>query len=201
MTKDGGMGRWTINWGNWMQDRVRWSMLVLGVAVLGAAWIAFSAAPASATTSGHIPSPREGFQAPSFALNNPAGETTRLEDLRGQVVVLNFWASWCPPCKAEMPDLEAAYKANRDEGLVILGINSTFQDSPEAALSFADAQGVTFPILLDRTGEVSRQYLVRALPTTFFIDRQGIILRVVVGGPMSEATLTSTVRNLLEAAR
>lgn len=199
MTKGVGRVRWAINWGSWMQDRARWSALVLGVALLGAAWIAISAVPASATTGGHIPSPREGFQAPSFALTNPTGETTRLEDLRGQVVVLNFWASWCPPCKAEMPDLEAAHMANKDKGLVILGINSTVQDSAEAAQSFAAAQGITFPILLDRTGEVSRQYLVRALPTTFFIDRQGIIRKVVVGGPMSEATLTSTVRNLLEA--
>lgn len=201
MKKDGGMGRWTKDWEFWMQDRARWSALVLGVAVLGAAWIAFSAVPASATTGGAIPSPREGFQAPSIVLNDSTGGTTRLEDLRGQVVVLNFWASWCPPCKAEMPDLESAYTANKDEGLVILGINSTIQDSPEAALSFADAQGVTFPILLDRTGEATRQYLVRALPTTFFIDRQGIIRKVFVGGPMSEATLTSTVRNLLEAPR
>lgn len=201
MTKDGRMARWTINWGNWMQDRGRWSAFVLAVGVLGAAWIALSAAPASATTGGRIPSPREGFLAPPFALNNSSGETTRLEDLQGQVVVLNFWASWCPPCKAEMPDLERAYTANKGEGLVILGINSTVQDSPDAALSFASAQGVTFPILLDRTGEATRQYLVRALPTTYFIDRQGIIRKVVVGGPMSEATLTSTVRGLLEMAR
>ncbi len=115
-------------------------------------------------------------------------------------MVVNFWASWCPPCKAEMPDLESAFQAHQAEGLVILGVNSTSQDSSDAALAFADAQGVTFPVLLDWTGEVDRLYLVRALPTTFFIDRQGTIRKVVVGGPMSQATLTSTVRDLLQDA-
>ncbi len=83
---------------------------------------------------------------------------------------------------------------------MILGVNSTFQDSTQSALDFAKAQGVTFPVLLDPTGEVDRLYLVRALPTTFFIDRQGTIRKVVVGGPMSETTLTSTVRDLLGEA-
>ena len=74
------------------------------------------------------------------------------------------------------------------------------QDRQAAAQAFAEAQGVTFPILMDRTGEVGRLYLVRALPTTFFVDRQGIIRKLVVGGPMSEATLASTVRDLLDEA-
>jgi cytochrome c biogenesis protein CcmG/thiol:disulfide interchange protein DsbE len=184
---------------DWIRDRRRWSAVVLLVALAGGVWIAASAVPASATTGGRVPSPREGFLAPSFELKRPTGEVIRMDDLRGQVVVVNFWASWCPPCKAEMPDLERAYQAHRKQGLMILGVNGTFQDSQDSAVGFANAQGVTFPVLLDLSGEVDRRYLVRALPTTFFIDRQGIIRRVVVGGPMSEATLTSTVRDLLQA--
>jgi cytochrome c biogenesis protein CcmG/thiol:disulfide interchange protein DsbE len=181
----------------WVRDRRRWAAVVATVTVLGAIWIALSAVPVLATTGGRIPSPREGFLAPSFELSLPSGDAVDLRSLRGQVVVVNFWASWCPPCKAEMPSLERSYEAHQGQGLVILGVNTTYQDSLQAAVAFAYAEGVTFPILLDQDGETSRRYLVRALPTTFFIDRQGVIRHVVVGGPMSEATLTSTVRDLL----
>jgi cytochrome c biogenesis protein CcmG/thiol:disulfide interchange protein DsbE len=187
------------DWRNWMADRRLWSAVLLVVGLIGGGWIAASAAPDSGMTGGLIPAPREGFLAPSFELADPSGQTFRLVDLRGQVVVVNFWASWCPPCKAEMPDLAAAYQSHREEGLVILGVNTTYQDDAQTAIEFAKAQGVTFPILLDQRGEVARQYLVSALPTTYFIDRQGIIRKVVVGGPMSETTLTSTVRDLLQA--
>lgn len=190
---------WDVDWLGWIRDRTRWTAVVLIVAASSAGWIALSATPASTTTAGHVPSPRQGFLAPAFTLDDRNGTPIGLTDLRGQVVVVNFWASWCPPCKAEMPDLERAYNLHKDDGLVILGVNSTFQDSPTSALAFADAQGVTFPVVMDASGEVDRLYLVRALPTTFFIDRQGIIRKVIVGGPMSEATLTSTVRDLLQA--
>jgi cytochrome c biogenesis protein CcmG/thiol:disulfide interchange protein DsbE len=187
-----------IDWQGWIRDRRRWTAVVLTVALAGVGWIAASAAPASATTGGKIPAPRQGFLAPPIKLQTPAGETLSLADLRGNVVVLNFWASWCPPCRAEMPALDRAYRLDRQQGLMVLGVNGTFQDSAEQAVAFANAQGVSFPILLDREGTVSRQYLVGALPTTFFIDRSGTIRKVIVGGPMSEATLRSTVQALLQ---
>jgi thiol-disulfide isomerase/thioredoxin len=121
----------------------------------------------------------------------------QLSGLRGQSVIVNLWASWCPPCRAEMPALERVYKANRDRGLEILAVNTTFQDSEAAAAEFVQEFGLTFPIALDRTGEVSRSYLLRALPTTFFIDRDGVIRKVVLGGPMSETTLQTAVEELL----
>jgi len=145
-------------------------------------------------------SPRAGFPAPDFALQTVAGDTVRLSDLRGQVVILNLWASWCGPCRAEMPDLEAVFTRHQSRGLVVLGVNSTFQDDPASAAAFALDRGVTFPILYDLDGAVSRRYLLRALPTTFFVDRQGVIRSVIIGGPMSPATLTAQVETLLAEA-
>lgn len=178
-------------------DRKRWALVLLGLLILGGAWIWLSAVPATATTGGEIPSPREGFAAPSFSLETLDGEMVALQDLRGKVVIVNLWATWCPPCRAEMAAIERVYRANVEKGFVVLGIHTTFQDSQQAARGFVQDFDLTFPILLDRTGEVSRQYQLRALPSTFFIDRSGIIQRVVVGGPMSEATLETSVQELL----
>jgi len=180
-----------------LADRKYWSMALLGVLILGGAWIWLSAVPASATTGGEIPSPREGFAAPPFSLETLDGEMVSLQDLQGKVVIVNLWATWCPPCRAEMPAIERVYRANVDQGLVILGIHTTFQDGQEAARAFVQDFDLTFPVLLDRTGDVSRQYQLRALPSTYFIDRKGMIQHVVIGGPMSEATLETYVQDIL----
>lgn len=174
----------------------RWWTFTAGVLLAGLLWAALSRAPASAT-AGQLPSPRAGFIAPDFTLNTLAGESLTLSELRGQVVILNLWASWCGPCRAEMPALQNTYAANAERGLTVLGLNSTYQDNPADAANFAHEFGLTFPIALDVDGAVSRRYLLRALPTTFFIDRAGRIRSVIVGGPMSEATLQSTVEELL----
>jgi peroxiredoxin len=166
--------------------------------VLGAIWIGFSQVPASATTSGSIPSPREGFAAPDFTLETLDGETITLSDLRGKAVVVNLWASWCPPCRAEMPALQAAYEADNARGLEILAVNMTYQDREQDARNFVEDFGLTFTIPLDRDGTVARQYLLRALPSTFFVGPDGVIRKVVIGGPMSEATIRTTVSELLE---
>lgn len=170
------------------------------VLIAAAAWIWLTRVPASAAGAGQIPSPRAGFPAPDFELLAPGGSSVRLADWRGQVVVLNLWASWCLPCRAEMPALEEVYARQQARGLTVLAVNSTIQDRAEAAVAFADEMGVTFPILLDVDGAVSRRYRLRALPTTFFIDRQGIIRSVIIGGPMSPATLESQVELLLAEA-
>jgi cytochrome c biogenesis protein CcmG/thiol:disulfide interchange protein DsbE len=172
--------------------------LSLVLLITAAAWIWWSRAPVGATTQGAIPAPQKGFLAPDFALENGDGETVRLSELRGRPVVVNVWTSWCPPCREEMPALKRVYRDYQDQGVVILGLNSTSQDTREAALSFAAEQGLTFPILLDEGGEATRLYQVRALPTTFFIDAQGTIQEVIVGGPMSEALMRIRVEQLIE---
>jgi cytochrome c biogenesis protein CcmG, thiol:disulfide interchange protein DsbE len=183
-----------------VKDPIRWGALVVGAIVLGAIWIGLSQVPASATTSGSIPSPREGFAAPDFTLDTLDGQTVTLSDLRGKAVVVNLWAAWCPPCRAEMPALQAAYEAERERGLEILAVDMTYQDSEQDARRFAEEFGLTFTIPLDRDGTVARQYLLRALPSTFFVGRDGMIRKVVIGGPMSEATIRTTVSELLEEA-
>jgi cytochrome c biogenesis protein CcmG/thiol:disulfide interchange protein DsbE len=183
-----------------LRDSRRWWGFALTLLVLGAAWAWHSRVPASFAGAGQIPSPREGFPAPDFTLNALGGEPATLSAYRGQVVIVNLWASWCGPCRAEMPALQTVYAANQARGLEVLAVNSTYQDSASDAQAFVHELGLTFPILLDEDGAVSRRYLVRALPSTFFIDRQGVIRTVILGGPMSAATVQSKVEALLREA-
>ncbi len=172
--------------------------LITAVLALGGVWTFLSRVPPSATTDGAPPpSPREGFSAPDFTLDLLGDGQLTLSDLRGKAVMVNLWASWCPPCRAEMPAIEKVYQAFQAQGLVVLGVNTTFQDSESDVAAFVEEFGLTFPILLDHEGGVSRRYQMRGLPSTFFIDRQGIIRTVVIGGPMSEAVIQLKVEELL----
>jgi peroxiredoxin len=164
----------------------------------GLGWIWLSAADPGSATSDQIPAPRPGFLAPDFSLPTPQGKVLALSDLRGSPVIVNVWASWCGPCRVEMPALKKVDEDYRDKGLVVLGLNATSQDSLEQALAFAEELELAFPILLDTEGRALGLYEVRAFPTTFFIDRQGIIREVVVGGPMAEALLRVRAEQLLE---
>jgi len=162
-----------------------------------AIWIWVSKASPNSTTNGAVPAPQKGFLAPDFNLKTSRGESIRLSELRGHPILLNIWASWCSPCKAEMPALQRTYQTHASQGFVVLGVNATNQDELSLAISFVESRGLTFPILFDENGEVSRSYRVRALPTSFFIDAQGIIQDVVVGGPMSDALLQIRVQQLI----
>ena len=144
------------------------------------------------------PSPREGFFAPDFTLDTLQGEQVKLSSLRGKVIVVNFWTTWCPPCRAETPALERSYEAYKDLDVVILGVNLTDQDSLKEVESFVHEFGLTYPILLDRDGAVGLLYQLSGLPTTFFINREGIIRTVVIGGPMSETSIRSKIEALLK---
>lgn len=180
-----------------MGIRSRWLRLMSIVLVLGVFWIGASSVPASSTTGGLTPSPRVGFAAPDFTLDLLKGGQMTLSELRGKAVVINIWASWCPPCREEMPAIQEVYERNKDRGLEVLAVNTTYQDSERDAAAFAEQFGLTFSIPLDRTGAVSRRYQLRALPTTFFVDRQGMIRKVVIGGPMSETTIQTAVEEIL----
>ena len=122
----------------------------------------------------------------------------RLSDLRGQPLLINLWASWCPPCKAEMPAFERAYRDYKEKGFQVLAVNATNQDNLNNAINFVQEYKLSFPILLDTNGEVSRQYHLNSLPTSFFVDRSGVIQQVIVGGPMSEALLRIRIDQLLQ---
>jgi thiol-disulfide isomerase/thioredoxin len=183
-----------------LEDQRHWMILIVIVLALGSGWTISSRAPLSAASKDEQSAPREGFSAPDFTLDLLGGGQVTLSELRGKVVVVNLWASWCPPCRAEMPAIEKVYQAYADLGLVVLGVNTTYQDSESAAQAFVNEYGLTFPIPLDLDGSVSQRYALNGLPTTFFIDRKGIIRSVIVGGPMSEATIQSKIEDLLKDA-
>lgn len=176
----------------------RWKILSILILLAGAGWIWVSKAPPGNAVAARPPAPRQGFSAPDFTLQTLDGETVRLSDLRGQPLLINLWASWCPPCKAEMPAFENVYREYKDKGFQILAINATNQDNLNNAINFVQEYKLTFPILLDTNGEVSRQYHLNSLPTSFFVDRNGVIQQVVVGGPMSEALLRIRIEQLLQ---
>jgi peroxiredoxin len=164
----------------------------------GLGWIWLSAAPANAISSAEIRAPQTGFLAPDFSAKTLDGQTVRLSELRGKVVLVNLWASWCPPCREEMPAIEHTYQAYKAQGFVVLAVDSTVQDTLANAQAFVSANQLSFPILLDETGEITRLYRVQSLPTSFFIGTDGVIREVVVGGPMAQALLVSRVEKLLK---
>ena len=133
--------------------------------------------------------------APDFTLATLDGSTVRLADLRGKVVLLNFWATWCPPCKAEMPDLDALQRIyGESQGLVVLGIN--LQEDAGTVASFVQERNLSFPVLLDTDGTVtSGLYQVRPLPTSFIIDRQGYI-RDVWNGQIAREAMLARLKNV-----
>jgi peroxiredoxin len=171
--------------------------IAITILVLSAGWIWLSRVPENAVNAGNTPAPRTGFLSPDFELAMMSGETVRLSDLRGQPLLINFWASWCTPCRVEMPAMQRAFQEYKDQGFTILAINATHQDSLEKARSLTESLGLDFPVLMDETGSVSSRYETLALPTSFFVDRDGIIREVVIGGPMSEALLRIRIEQLL----
>lgn len=127
--------------------------------------------------------PKIGGPAPVFSLRRLNGTgTLRLASLRGKAVVLNFWASWCPPCKAEAPALEKLWKEYRGKGVVFVGVDSN--DASSDALRFLTAHGITYPVVSDKNGLVAaNQYDIAALPVTYFVSRQGrLVATHIVGG-------------------
>lgn len=143
------------------------------------------------------PSPREGFPAPDFTLDTLQGEKVTLSGLRGKIVVVNFWASWCLPCRVETPALQKSFEQYKDLDVVILGVNLTNQDLVSDVTAFVEEFDLTYPILLDRDGQVGLLYQISGIPTTFFIDRNGVIRTAVAGGPMSETFIRSKIEALL----
>ena len=144
-----------------------------------------------------VPSPLVGRPAAAFALTTFSGEPWSLEDQRGKVVVLNFWASWChPACYDEAPALERSWRRYRDRGVVVIGVD--IQDTAEAARKFLSDFSLSFPNARDVTGKVAIDYGVYGVPETFFIDRKGMIRAKHVGAMNDERFRAEVERLLVE---
>jgi peroxiredoxin len=136
-----------------------------------------------------------GRPAPDFTGQLLDGETVRLSDLRGQAVALNFWASWCAPCRVEMPVLQAAYERHAESGLVILAVN-VGEDAQTVSTAVLEL-GLALPIVLDPEGDVSELYEVRPLPTTVWIDPDGVI-RAEHFGALTEDTIEDYIADVMD---
>ena len=177
-----------------ISDRA-WTALTAAVLILGGAWTWWGRVPDAAGLARVGSAPRTGFVAPDFTLETLDGETVALSGLRGQAVVINLWATWCSPCRAEMPALEHVWNDYRNQGLVVLAVNQG--ETAARVGAFVEELGLTFPVLLDREGAVGARYQLRAYPTTFFVGRDGVVRDLVLGGPMAESLIASKVTELL----
>jgi cytochrome c biogenesis protein CcmG, thiol:disulfide interchange protein DsbE len=146
------------------------------------------------------PPPRVGGPAPNFSLARLDGTgSVSLRSLRGKTVVLNFWASWCDPCKREAPTLERLWQQYRGKGVVVLGVDSN--DSKSDARRFVSAHSITYPVVSDPTALVAaNRYDVADLPVTYVIDRTGRVVGDRVLGPISDGQFAAAFHRELEAA-
>ncbi len=145
------------------------------------------------TSKGPVPGMVE-FPAPKLELVNLEGEPVSLETLRGQIVMVNNWATWCPPCRAEMPELEAYYQAHKEDDFVLVGINSG--DQSNQVLEFIKEYNLTFPMWLDPTGLAIHAFKNNALPSSYVLDKSGTV-RLVWSGAVDLETLETYVTPML----
>jgi cytochrome c biogenesis protein CcmG, thiol:disulfide interchange protein DsbE len=179
-----------------MQKNQRIILYIL-LLIAGASWIILNANTTNAATT-NTTAPQTGFAAPDFTLKTPTGQTYTLSELHGQAVLVNLWATWCPPCRAEMPTIDKMYQEYKGQGFTVLAIDMTYQDNPLNVVPFTHEYNLTFPILLEETGKVASLYQLHSLPSSYFINRAGIIQEVVIGGPMSEALLRTRIEQILQ---
>jgi peroxiredoxin len=133
----------------------------------------------TAFTAAGIPVLREAVPLADFVLPLADGTNLNTTDLRGKVVFLNFWATWCGPCRVEMPSMETLYRRFKARGLEMLGVN--MQESRRQVSAFMDQNGLSFPAALDSRGNIGNTYGVMAIPTTYIINREGNIIARVTG--------------------
>ncbi len=184
----------------------RWINVFLGRSVLGLLAIVLlgllaapgcsqSVADRSNPQSGLPPAPEPGRLAPDFTLTDLEGNAVTLSDFRGKVVFINFWATWCPPCRAEMPEIEAIYQEYKSKDVVVIGVD--LLEAENEVRQFVQKGGYSWTFVIDTTGVVANKYSITAIPTSFFLDKEGII-RAVSTGAMTKRTME---RALAEAMK
>ncbi|QRG68831.1 peroxiredoxin family protein [Brevibacillus choshinensis] len=161
------------------------------LALLG--WGLFTTAAPSTEPASQAVGIQKGNIAPDFELLTVEGKPVKLSDLRGQKVIVNLWATWCPPCRAEIPDMQAFYEANKQKGVVILGVNLTAtENSVDDVAAFMKAYGMTFPVAMDVDKEVANRYQAISIPTSYMIDSKGVIREKFIG-PMDQEQMEKFV--------
>jgi peroxiredoxin len=175
-----------------MSRSAKWMYWVAGAIIAVAVLAGYFRGAGSSRAGG--PAGLVGQPAPAFTVARLDGTPDGLASYRGRIVVLNLWASWCPPCRAEMPDLQRLYARYRSANLVVLGVNQG--ESAERAGAFARSLGIRFPILLDPQQRYGRVYTALGLPTTIVIDPRGIVVRGF-DGPLSYDQMVAAVSPLV----
>lgn len=150
----------------------RWIAILVVLVIIVAASVILTKKQDTAPEVGHV--------APNFTLTTLAGQTLNLTQFRGKPVYLNFFASWCPPCQFETPDVEKMYKKYGNK-ITFIGVNLAFNDTVPRLKQFLKTYGVTYPVLLDKSGSVTKTYKVMAIPTSFFIKSNGVIMYHYLG--------------------
>ncbi len=179
-------------------------LIILSLVLMGTSCQPLSDPPEETTPTASeetsTPASEEGTQignrAPDFELQDLDGQSISLSSLRGSPVMLNFWASWCPPCRYEMPFIQEVYDEWSDKGLMVLAIN--LEESASTAKQFMQAEGLSFPVLLDTRSIVAGKYNIRAIPTTFLIDKDGIIQGIKIGAFQSKEEIETSIRMVIE---
>ena len=169
------------------------AFLLLLTALLGGCATQPTVAPRGQPKARPAP-PRVGAKAYDFALNDLHGNPVLLSDFRGKNVMVNFWATWCGPCRYEIPAMIQIYHELRDQGFEIVAVN--VGEGPDKVTGFVERFGMIFPVLLDRSGKVAGAYNVSGIPTSIFVDDRGIIQAVVVGA-LTESRLRQHIDELV----
>jgi cytochrome c biogenesis protein CcmG/thiol:disulfide interchange protein DsbE len=165
---------------------------IAGIVIV--AIVAYSALRGGNSSAGGGPQSLAGHPAPSFRIASTAGGFSALDAYRGRIVVMNLWASWCPPCRAEMPDLQRLSTYDPRD-VTVLGINEG--ESAQRAAAFARSLGIRYPILLDQEQQYGRVYAALGLPTTVIVGRDGTVVRGF-DGPLSYAQMVDAVSPLIK---
>jgi peroxiredoxin len=176
--------------------------LIVGLLIIGIVWFidrpgAATSQAITLTASAAGPAPKIDQPAPDFTLTTLDGDVVNLSDYKGRPVWISFWASWCPPCRAENPDIEEMYQKYKDQGLVIIA--PAIGEDSSAVSAYVKRTDLSFTIGLDQTTQIAANYRIVGIPTHFFIDPDGV-LRVWRIGSMSKGTMEKNIESILSAA-
>ena len=200
-----------VRWG-WLKERRR-AVVGIGALVVLAPLLWYVATRPIATSPGAVSlggaaqgiGAQAGKEAPNFKLKDPSGKAVELRQFRGKPVLLNFWATWCAPCKEEMPELEQLYRQYKDSGLVVLGVSIDDSSSAKGVPALLkegnpSVGSYTFPVALDEKQDVTRQYHLLGVPSSFFIDKDGVV-RVIQPRVMSRSMIIDGLRTILPSVQ